>query len=136
MYLDAEYSRLLYDGSRRDGNVMGGGVTYYYGGFFEDGVGASYRRLDAGLADSYHQARAYWFHLFLKKVSLSADLVSQFLDRERYGVGFSLSATASLGWKFTRDLELLGSLNYAKTPTYASDLRGLLRLSYNAGTTF
>jgi hypothetical protein len=135
VYLDASYSRLLYDVGE-DAHAWGGGVTYYYGGFLDDGVGVSYRRLDGDDANSYHQVRGFWFHLFLDQLTASADLVGQFYDVTRSGVGESYQATGSVGWKATEYLELLGSLDYARTPDYDGELRGLLRVAYNAKKEF
>ena len=102
-------------------------------GFMDNQVrsGVAYHR-SRGAADSnsYNEVRGYGTYRG-KKFQGSIDGIVQIYDHAFSGKHHGYEAIASAGYRIIPDLVVSGDLSYGENPRLTSELRGVLKLTYN-----
>jgi len=94
--------------------------------------GVSYHRSD-GTGDginSYHELRGYGMYA-VSRYSASLDAITHLYDKPINKKKSAFELVASLGLRILPALLLSGDLSYGHNPRYDSEVKGLLRLTYN-----
>lgn len=96
--------------------------------------GASYYRVSAPAGiNSFHETRAYLMYN-ANSYSASVDGIIHIYDDKINGKKFGSEIQGSLGYKFMPNLQLSGDVSYGQNPAYTSEVKGLLRLTFNYNT--
>lgn len=128
----ADYKRYNY---QRDGH----GNAARYGGearllLLDNKVraGLSYHRTDneASGVNSYHEVRGYGLYN-AGRYFASADLIVHFYDDTIYSKDTAYELAASAGYRIMPNLTLSGDLSYGENPRLTTEVRGLVKLTYN-----
>ena len=132
MEVSADYKRYNY---RREGH----GNANRYGGevrlVLSDNkvrTGLSYHRSDnqATGVNSYHEVRGYGLYN-AGRYFASADFITHIYDDTIYSKDSAYEVTASAGYRLMPNLALSGDLSYGENPRLTSEVRGVVKLTYN-----
>lgn len=129
--LGAQYDHYVYDGAD-PADRYGGSLGVLWGDERTNTVNVGLYRLDRQ-DNGYRELRGYFYQRFGASFYVVLDAIHYQLDEQLYGVGQGFNGTGSLGFKFNDALNLLVTGMYLTSPYYDSDLRGLLKLTYNFG---
>lgn len=130
--VSADYKRYNY---HREGH----GNANRYGGevrlvLFDNKVrtGLSYHRNDnqAPGVNSYHEVRGYGLYN-AGRYFASADFITHLYDNTIYSKDTAYEVSASAGYRFMPNLALSGDLSYGENPRLTSEVRGVVKLTYN-----
>jgi hypothetical protein len=80
--------------------------------------------------NSYHEVRGYGLYNVARYFA-SADFITQIYDNTIYGKDTAYELTASAGYRIMPNLSLSGDLSYGENPRLTSEVRGLMKLTYN-----
>lgn len=100
---------------------------------FEDKglAGFSYYRVSAPSGtNSFHETRAYLMYT-AAKYTASVDGILNLYDDPINGKKNGFELQGSAGYRFRPELNLSCDLSYAQNPAYSSEVKGLIRLTYN-----
>lgn len=100
--------------------------------FEEKGLaGLSYYRVSAPSGiNSFHETRAYLIYT-ATRYSASIDGILNLYDEPINGKKNGFEIQGSAGYRLMPDLNLSCDLSYAQNPAYSSEVKGLVRLTYN-----
>jgi hypothetical protein len=130
--LGAEYDNYQYDNAR-SGNRFGGSVGPLWGEKRENSFNVGLYKLDRS-DNGYLEGRAYLYQDIVKKAYIALDGIYYKLDRSIDKVSEGFEGDGTIGYHIIKDLDLQASGIYLSSPYYRSDVRGLMKLSYNFGT--
>jgi hypothetical protein len=91
---------------------------------------AFHRSRGADGINAYDELRGYALYRG-QKYQGSIDGIVHCYDKAVYGKHNAYGLTASVGYRIIPDLVVSGDLGYGEDPRHTSDLRGLVRLTYN-----
>jgi opacity protein-like surface antigen len=123
----ADYRKYLYE-IVGDADYFGGKLSFTLPDSLSAGFGA-HRMEGAGDRLRYNEYRLY----ALKKlgaVDLAADFFDINYDRRINGVWNSFAITASAGYRFDEKLRVWADLEYAQSPDFDDEVRGLVKVAY------
>ncbi|MBI5140628.1 MAG: hypothetical protein HZA20_00355 [Nitrospirae bacterium] len=129
----ADYRNYSYD-IKDDANRYGGTIAWAKPE--SGGAGVSIHRMESKGDDTgYEEARAYAFTR-TEKASLSADVSASRYDREINGVDTGWTAAVSGAWNVAASGRLGASVEYASTPEFKSEVKGLINYIYRFAAAF
>ena len=92
--------------------------------------GAFHRSRGGDGSNSYSEVRAYGTYRGAKYQG-SLDGIVQFYDHAIYGKSKAYELIASAGYRIIPDLLISGDISYGENPRLTSELRGLIKVTYN-----
>jgi len=96
--------------------------------------GLSYYRVTAPSGiNSFHEVRAYLLYT-AARYSASIDGITHLYDDEINGKKSGFELQGSAGYRLMPELNLSCDLSYAQNPSYSSEVKGLVRLTFNYNT--
>ena len=128
------YSRDLGKADRFGGDLRGNfldnslrtGLSYHY---LRSGPDFAIPPI-ASASGSFHEIRGYAMHS-TKTYFASLDVIEYLFKEPVQSKDSAWEALAALGYHLTPDLSLSGDLSYGQNPQYDSEVKGLIRLTYN-----
>lgn len=94
-------------------------------------AGLSYFRVSAPSGiNSYHEARGYLLYT-AARYNASIDAIVDLYDHDINGKKAAFEIQGSAGYRLLTNLLLSCDVSYSENPTYDSELKGLVRLSFN-----
>ncbi|MCC6159269.1 MAG: hypothetical protein IT350_14560 [Deltaproteobacteria bacterium] len=123
------YAAYTYD-EADNASRPGGGLELLWGAARGNVLGGRYYRLDRG-DNGYSEIRAYLYQGLFDKAHVAVNSNLYQLDNEIYGVDQAFDGDLSLGYAITKKLGVQATGIYRATPYYDSDVRGLLKITYN-----
>jgi len=130
--LSAQYHHYEYDYGK-PANRYGGSIGPLWGEKRENTVSAGLFKLDR-TDNGYLEGRVYLYQDIVKKSYLAIDGIYYKLDRKIYNVEQDFVGTGTIGWHVLKDFDIQASGIYLSSPYYKTDVRGLMKISYNFGT--
>lgn len=130
--VSADYKRINYDRADRGNTNRYGGEVRLTTADRKVRSGASYHRADNDTAgvNSYHEVRG-WALYDAAKYFTSIDAIGHFYDNDVDTKDSAYEVIGSLGYRFFPNLALSGDVSYGENPRMDSELRGVMRLTWN-----
>jgi hypothetical protein len=114
--------------------VRGGvGVRYAYNDK-KDVAGFSAGIVSADRAENEYQEYRGFASYSPGKLRLTLDALAQFYKQAINGTDDAYQVVATAGYQVLKSLQLSGNVTYTKSPDFEEDWAGLIRLSYDFGT--
>lgn len=130
--VSADYKRINYDRAERGNTNRFGGDVRLTLADRKVRSGVSYHRADSDTdaVNSYHEVRG-WCLYDAAKYFTSIDAIGHIYDNSIDTKDTAFELIGSLGYRIVPSLALSGDISYGENPRMDSELRGVVRLSWN-----
>lgn len=126
--LSGDYRKYHYE-KAGDADHAGGGIAYT--AQRKGGMGAAWHRMDGDTNRLRYDEYRVYAYLKFGAFDVAADYLDVRYDVEINGVRNASAASLAGGYDMTKDLRLAADVEYARSPNYDKDVRGLVKLVYN-----